>query len=53
MAKILEVKTMKGSRVIAKIAGMESTAKRTSLLSTTSKAINKGVAAFLKLIHDT
>lgn len=46
MAKMLEVKTMKGSSVMAKIAGIESTAKMTSVISTRMSAIRSGVATF-------
>jgi hypothetical protein len=43
IAKILEVKTMRGSLVKAKIAGTESTAKMMSLASRNNSAKNKGV----------
>jgi superfamily II DNA helicase RecQ len=43
MAKIFEVKTMRGSFVIAKIAGTESTAKMMSVNSKNMRAKNKGV----------
>lgn len=46
MAKMLLVINMKGSRETEKIAGMESTAKATSVLSMTRRATNKGVALF-------
>ena len=42
---MLEVKTMKGSRVTAKMAGMESSAKTTSVTSTSTSAMNSGVAS--------
>ena len=42
---MLDVKTMNVSCVIAKIAGIESTAKTTSVPSTTSRARNSGVTA--------
>ena len=45
MAKILELKTMKGSAVIAKIAGILSNANRISVNSMTTKATKSGVAA--------
>ena len=41
---MFEVKTMKGSLVTAKMAGMESTAKTTSVTSTVISAMNSGVA---------
>ena len=41
---MLEVKTRNGSRVTPKIAGMESTAKTTSVVSTTSSTTSSGVA---------
>ena len=44
MAKILELKTIKGSVVILKIAGIESTAKRISENSTTTNAAISEVA---------
>ena len=44
MAKMFEVKTMKGSRVMAKMAGMESTAKTMSVDSMASRATKSGVA---------
>ena len=47
MAKILELKTKKGSEVIAKIAGTLSTANITSITSITTKATNRGVAKVL------
>ena len=43
MAKTFEVYTMNGSGVMAKIAGMESTAKIRSVNSTTSSASSSGV----------
>src|SRR5436305_1207767 len=43
MAKMLEVKTMNGSSVTAKMAGMESTANTTSVTSTVIRAMNSGV----------
>ena len=45
MAKTLEVKTMNGSVVTAKMAGMESTAKMRSVVSTAISASSSGVAA--------
>ena len=42
---MLLVKTMKGSGVIAKMAGMESTAKIRSVISTMMRARNRGVMA--------
>lgn len=44
MANILELNTKNGSAVMDKIAGTLSKAKTTSIISMTSKAINKGVA---------
>ena len=44
MAKILELKTKKGSEVIANIAGTLSIAKTTSITSITNKATKSGVA---------
>ena len=44
MAKILELKTKKGSDVIAKIAGTLSKAKSISITSITNKATKSGVA---------
>ena len=44
IAKMLDVKTMKGSLVTAKIAGIESTAKIRSLISTQTSARKSGVA---------
>ena len=41
---MFEVKTMNGSRVTAKIAGIESTAKTTSVASTTSSTGRSAVA---------
>ena len=43
IAKILEVNTIKGSSVIAKIAGMLSTAKISSLTSTKINTRKSGV----------
>ena len=48
MAKILEVKTIKGSLVIEKIAGIESTAKRISVNSITINVAKRAVATFLE-----
>lgn len=45
MAKALDVKTRNGSVVTAKMAGMESTAKSTSVVSTTTRAASSGVAS--------
>ena len=42
---MFEVKTMNGSRVIAKIAGIESTAKMRSVTSTATRARRSGVAS--------
>ena len=47
IAKMFDVKMMNGSRVTAKMAGMESTANITSLLSTSNSASNRGVAISL------
>ncbi|MND52448.1 hypothetical protein D3C80_434610 [compost metagenome] len=44
MAKMLEVSTMKGSVVTAKMAGMLSTAKMRSLTSTSTRMSSSGVA---------
>ena len=44
MAKILEVNTMNGSRVTAKIAGIESTANTRSVSSIATSTSNSGVA---------
>jgi hypothetical protein len=44
MAKALLVNTRKGSCVTAKIAGIESTAKMMSVVSTRSSTVNSGVA---------
>ena len=44
MAKMLEVRTMNGSRLTQNTAGMLSTAKATSVVSMTSRATNRGVA---------
>ena len=44
IAKIFEVKTINGSVVMAKIAGILSNANIMSVVSTTIKAINRGVA---------
>jgi stage V sporulation protein SpoVS len=49
MANILELKTKKGSEVMAKIAGTLSKANRISVNSMTTKAMNKGVAAVICL----
>ena len=43
MAKMLEVKTMKGSVVMAKMAGMESTANTRSVTSIMISTRNSGV----------
>ena len=48
MAKILEVKTIKGSLVKEKIAGIESTAKRISVNSMTINVAKRAVATFLE-----
>ena len=40
---MLDVNTINGSRVTAKIAGIESTAKKMSVVSITSKERNSGV----------
>ena len=45
IAKMFEVKTMNGSRVTAKMAGIESTAKTTSVASTTTSTRSSGVAS--------
>ncbi len=45
MAKTFEVKTMNALRVTAKIAGMESTAKIRSVVSTSSSTSASGVSA--------
>ena len=45
MANAFDVKTMNGSCVTAKIAGIESTANTTSAKSTSSSVTNSGVAA--------
>jgi len=45
IAKMLEVNTMNGSVVTAKIAGIESSAKITSVNSTSKSAVNRGVAS--------
>ena len=47
MAKALLVKTRNGSWVTAKIAGMESTAKMMSVVSTRTRTMNSGVATHL------
>ena len=47
MAKTFEVKTMKGLVVIAKIAGMESSAKIRSVVSTINKTSARGVSTNL------
>ncbi len=44
MAKMLEVRTMKGSVVTAKMAGILSTAKMRSLTSTSTRMSSNGVA---------
>ena len=44
MARMLEVKTINGSAVIANIAGMLSIAKKTSVNSMIISATNNGVA---------
>ena len=44
MAKIFDVSTINGSRDTEKTAGIESTAKATSVVSITINAMNKGVA---------
>ena len=44
MAKMFDVSTMNGSRLTLKTAGMESTAKATSVVSMTMRAMNSGVA---------
>ena len=44
IAKTLLVKTMNGSVVIAKIAGMESTAKMRSVVSTSTRETASGVS---------
>ncbi len=44
MANAFEVNTMKGSRVTARIAGIESTANTTSVSSTITSPTNSGVA---------
>jgi hypothetical protein len=44
MANTLEVSTMNGSVVIAKIAGIESTAKITSVMPTSAITSSSGVA---------
>ena len=46
MAKILEVYRINGSFEIAKIAGIESTANKTSVNSITATTTNQGVAIF-------
>jgi len=43
-AKMFDVNTMKGSRVMPKIAGMESMAKMRSVASTSSSTRSSGVA---------
>jgi hypothetical protein len=45
MAKMLEVKTRNGLRVTAKMAGIESTAKIRSVVSTSARTTKSGVAA--------
>ena len=49
IAKMLEVKTIKGSVVIAKMAGILSTANIISVDSTTIKATKSGVAALTSI----
>ena len=44
IAKTFEVKTIKGSRVIAKIAGTESIAKMISVISINASVTRRGVA---------
>lgn len=44
MAKTFEVYTIKASLVMARIAGIESTAKIKSVVSMSNRTINKGVA---------
>ena len=44
IAKMLLVRTINGSRLTEKTAGIESTANATSVVSITSKVINNGVA---------
>ncbi len=44
MAKAFDVNTRNGSRVTARMAGIESTAKTTSVSSTMTSATNSGVA---------
>ena len=46
LAKMFEVKTINGSVVMAKMAGMESIANTTSVVSITNNTINIGVATF-------
>ena len=50
IAKILEVNTIKGSAVIAKMAGILSKANRISVSSITISATNRGVAAFTPIL---
>jgi hypothetical protein len=45
MAKAFEVNTRKGSSVTAKMAGIESTANTTSVVSTTRSTASRGVAS--------
>ena len=47
MAKTFEVKTIKGSRVIAKMAGTESIANRISEISMKASVTSRGVANHL------
>ena len=47
MAKAFEENTMNGSRDTARMAGMESTAKTTSVVSTRMSTANRGVASSL------
>jgi len=44
MAKMFDVNTMNGSRVTAKIAGIESTANTRSVISTATSTVSSGVA---------
>ena len=46
MAKMLDVYTIKGSRVMAKMAGMLSSANTTSVVSIITSTANSGVATF-------
>ena len=47
MAKALDENTMNVSRLTARIAGTESTAKTTSVASMSTRTANSGVASFL------